>query len=383
MEKNIKVMGFESLHNNGIKYSKYLKKCESYLIEILGTINEKKYYVKYECPNIYSYAEKFFDFKFRKTATFLELYKSSKNIPELKKQIIKGDIGYSKLDTIKNALETLSSKREILNKEKNEEMRLEVQNEIENLIEKARTSSRKKLEIISRNISPLKEESLPAPAPRYLGNNKIECTLRFSTEDYIIFEKAKNLLCEEYKENIRFEKAIKIISERLIQFKLKKGNKKAQIVVEKNKENKTIGISTRFGEIEVLTTTGCNTDASKKETKNIPQKVKDFVFKRDGGKCRICGRANNLNFHHINPKLEGGSHGKDQIILTCSSCHSLCHQNYLSIWVGEFGKIEYKFKDKNITRFTDYLFEQKRAHALNSKKLNQKVIKEDHQIFLF
>ena len=39
----------------------------------------------------------------------------------------------------------------------------------------------------------------------------------------------------------------------------------------------------------------------------IPSTVKQEVWKRDGGKCRICGATENLHFDHIIPYSKGGS----------------------------------------------------------------------------
>ena len=64
-------------------------------------------------------------------------------------------------------------------------------------------------------------------APKYLGNNKIECAPRFSKEDYVIVEKAIDLLSGESKRGISFKKAIKILAERLCENKLKAARKKA------------------------------------------------------------------------------------------------------------------------------------------------------------
>jgi 5-methylcytosine-specific restriction endonuclease McrA len=39
----------------------------------------------------------------------------------------------------------------------------------------------------------------------------------------------------------------------------------------------------------------------------IPPEIKQFVFKRDGGKCVVCGAGDNLHFDHVLPYSRGGS----------------------------------------------------------------------------
>ncbi len=42
-------------------------------------------------------------------------------------------------------------------------------------------------------------------------------------------------------------------------------------------------------------------------TRMIPSPVKQAVWKRDSGKCRMCGATDNLHFDHIIPYSKGGS----------------------------------------------------------------------------
>ncbi|HQP25941.1 MAG TPA: YDG/SRA domain-containing protein [Smithellaceae bacterium] len=42
-------------------------------------------------------------------------------------------------------------------------------------------------------------------------------------------------------------------------------------------------------------------------TRMIPTKVKQAVWARDGGKCRLCGSTENLHFDHILPFSKGGT----------------------------------------------------------------------------
>ena len=51
----------------------------------------------------------------------------------------------------------------------------------------------------------------------------------------------------------------------------------------------------------------------------IPTAVKLEVWKRDGGKCAICGATDELHFDHIIPYSKGGTSLKaDNIQLLCA-----------------------------------------------------------------
>ena len=53
----------------------------------------------------------------------------------------------------------------------------------------------------------------------------------------------------------------------------------------------------------------------------IPDAVKMFVWKRDGGKCVKCGSQENLEFDHIIPLAMGGSSTARNIQLLCETCN--------------------------------------------------------------
>jgi len=57
----------------------------------------------------------------------------------------------------------------------------------------------------------------------------------------------------------------------------------------------------------------------------IPQQVKIRVAVRDQGKCRNCGKKNNLEYHHVIPWHVSKSHALGNIILLCSRCHRIVH----------------------------------------------------------
>jgi hypothetical protein len=66
---------------------------------------------------------------------------------------------------------------------------------------------------------------------------------------------------------------------------------------------------------------------------DIPPSVARFVWRRDGGRCRVdgCRSARGLELHHIVHRADGGSHDAKNIALVCSACHLAHHRGTLTI----------------------------------------------------
>ena len=66
---------------------------------------------------------------------------------------------------------------------------------------------------------------------------------------------------------------------------------------------------------------------------DIPPSVARFVWRRDGGRCRVdgCRSSRGLELHHLIHRAEGGSHDASNIILACSACHQSHHDGVLTI----------------------------------------------------
>jgi len=65
----------------------------------------------------------------------------------------------------------------------------------------------------------------------------------------------------------------------------------------------------------------------------IPPSVRRMVIARDGGRCSVPGCSNSAyqHQHHITARSEDGGNDPSNLVLVCSSCHSLIHQGKLDV----------------------------------------------------
>ncbi len=72
---------------------------------------------------------------------------------------------------------------------------------------------------------------------------------------------------------------------------------------------------------------------SQRATPNIPQRIRNLVWARDRGRCRVpgCRATRCLDVHHIRPRSEGGDHDPANLVVLCSGHHKLHHAGLLSI----------------------------------------------------
>jgi hypothetical protein len=67
-----------------------------------------------------------------------------------------------------------------------------------------------------------------------------------------------------------------------------------------------------------------NTHVDLKHTRMIPSEIKQQVWKRDQGKCAVCGSSDNLHFDHIIPFSKGGAS------ITAENIQLLCARHNLA-----------------------------------------------------
>jgi 5-methylcytosine-specific restriction endonuclease McrA len=56
------------------------------------------------------------------------------------------------------------------------------------------------------------------------------------------------------------------------------------------------------------------------------QALHNQVLKRDGWRCQLCGRRNNLHIHHIISRGRFGDDTMRNLITLCANCHENLHR---------------------------------------------------------
>jgi hypothetical protein len=74
-------------------------------------------------------------------------------------------------------------------------------------------------------------------------------------------------------------------------------------------------------------------EAPERAHQDIPPSTVRFVWRRDGGRCRVpgCRSARGLEIHHLVHRADGGGHDASNLSLLCGSCHLAHHRGALVI----------------------------------------------------
>ena len=74
-------------------------------------------------------------------------------------------------------------------------------------------------------------------------------------------------------------------------------------------------------------------EGPERASQDVPPSVVRFVWRRDGGRCRVpgCRSARGLEIHHLVHRADGGSHDALNLALVCSACHLAHHRGALTI----------------------------------------------------
>lgn len=79
-------------------------------------------------------------------------------------------------------------------------------------------------------------------------------------------------------------------------------------------------------------------------------RVRAAVRKRDGGKCRVCGRQG-FETHHVVYRSMGGRDTEDNIITVCADDHRAIHGHALKVYGHDASSVRFEW-DPRLKRRT-------------------------------
>ena len=90
-------------------------------------------------------------------------------------------------------------------------------------------------------------------------------------------------------------------------------------------------------------------EAEKRAKEKHARLVMAEVRKRDGSRCRVCGQAGRLHFHHLWYRSLGGRDTTSNIFMACAKCHQLLHAHWIDVF-GSNANARLVFKQQQLRK---------------------------------
>lgn len=295
--------------------------------------------------SINQYAQQGLGWSRTRTTDFIGLCQKLEALPEVKREVTEGELGYTKIREVVKVADAANEKEWL------EVAKKEPRRELERRVKEARreASDRQK-----RQPSLLPD---PATGPRPPAAATFRIGLELSAEQQARFEalwerihKLGGLPADRVEALLGVMAGYVVLSENQAVsdpgagiLPPRGGIPPVQIHVHRCPECGKSTVQTRRGEAPLSEAEAekCACDAhihrpGRRTTATIAPRVRREVLARDRHRCRRkgCGHAHFLEIHHIVPRSLGGSNRPDNLVTLCSACHRLWHEKKISS--GEF-----------------------------------------------
>ncbi len=278
------------LHERAIELGREFRRLEGELIEVLGEIDQVKFFKRLGYASLFTYAVGALGLSESNAYTFISVARKSREIPELKTAVIEQKITVAKASRIVAAITK--------------------DNAVE-LVKFAETHTTRQTEIEGARIQP---RTAVLDKIKFKADDLVQIECGITKDTYEKLERVKSLLAAKGKFSLE-----KILSEVLEDY-LRRHDpvKKAERVLAKKPKTKTL----------------CTFRAPKQSKRTpLPARTKHEVFARDQGKCtHIDGNGNRcasdrwIHLHHIHRVCEGGGNEVGNLTTLRAFHHDLVHQ---------------------------------------------------------
>lgn len=285
-----------------------------------GEVMKRHLYREFGCSSIYQYATERLGFSRSRTRDFVLLARKLEDLPEVKRAVADGDLGYTKARELMKVVtpQTQEPWLEAAKKPRRELVRE---------VKRAKQAAR---------VNPAQGELVPAPAPVAK-----EVPVRFSVEFTPEQEARRAALVERLHKlggapTDRAELLLEALAA-LVDSHAGAGPRGplAPVQIHVHDHGDGMTVVTNGGEREVGPADAerlkCDAIVCKhgeRAKATIPPRVRREVLARDGNRCRApgCGRAHFLEIHHQTQRTQGGTNDPANLITLCAACHRLHHQ---------------------------------------------------------
>lgn len=290
----------------------------------------RKLYKELGYASIYLYADQELGFSASKTTNYLKLSKTLVGLPQLKKELAEGEIGYTKACEIikvanpKNVGDWLK------------EARNTPRRELVKKVAKARKNAEIQQKSNSSQIQLLPPRKITVPEVAI----KHRIALEMSSEQYARYESLREKLLKlgAVPPGVSSEDLLLAGLAALAESNTEsetRSTSPVQIHVHKCLECEKTTLSSKGREV-LLTEVeydrlSCDANIKtpgKPNRASIKPSIKREVLRRDQHRCQApgCGNTWFLEVHHITPRRLGGTNSQGNLITLCSACHSYWHE---------------------------------------------------------
>lgn len=322
-----------------------MEKAQHNAVLWFGEIMSRRLFRELGYNSINQYAQQGLGWSRTRTTDFIRLCQKLEALPEVKREVTEGELGYTKIREVVKVADAANEKEwlEVAKKESRRELEKQVK------LARRRAADNRQGQ---PSLLPSSTADADSPPPSAVT---FRFGLELSAEQQARFEalwerihKLGGLPADRVEALLGVMAGYVALAENPIGAQAQNlpprgGNPPVQIHVHQCPDCGKTTVQTNGGEVPLAESEAekCACDAlihrpGQRSTTTIPPRVRREVLARDRHRCRRkgCGHAHFLEIHHIVPRSRGGSHQPDNLITLCSACHRLWHEKKMA--AGEF-----------------------------------------------
>ncbi|MDB5039022.1 MAG: hypothetical protein JWQ35_2550 [Bacteriovoracaceae bacterium] len=279
----------KAIHERALVLSQNFRKLESDLLSILQEVDREKVYLAFGFASLFEYAQKALLLSDSNSYLLMSVARKAVQIPELKKEILLGNLSLSKAARIVSVITTENK---------------------EEWIRKASHLSKRELE---REVVKEKPEDI-RESTRQVSEDRLCLKLGISDAFLSKLKRVQTILSSSQRKPASMEEAIEYSLDLYLE-------KKDPVVKADRAEKKVLCPS--------KVKTGGMVHVMKREP--LKAGLKHQVFRRDRGQCgytiqgRKCSSSSFVEIHHKIPVSLGGQNLIENLITLCSAHHRFYH----------------------------------------------------------